>query len=121
MASLLATFVALLITDLLSDSLDIEGAGTSVAATLIVWLATMIVDFVSACSAATAGASGPRVRLPAESWYSAFGIQPSAFAIRFVRLNMAVTSAMSMMSSSLQPTLAQPVEVALGAAVAPPR
>jgi uncharacterized membrane protein YvlD (DUF360 family) len=46
MASLLATFVALLITDLLSDSLDIEGVGTWIGATLIVWLATMIVDFV---------------------------------------------------------------------------
>ena len=45
-ASLLATFVALLVTDLLSDSLDIEGAGTWFAATIIVWLATMLVDLV---------------------------------------------------------------------------
>ena len=46
LASLLATFIALLITDILSSGLDIEGAGTWIGATLIVWLATMIVTFV---------------------------------------------------------------------------
>ena len=45
-ASLLATFIALLVTDILSDSLDIEGVGTWIAATIIVWLATMLVDLV---------------------------------------------------------------------------
>lgn len=46
LASLLATFVALLVTDLVSDGLDIEGIGTWIGATLIVWLATMLVSFV---------------------------------------------------------------------------
>ena len=46
LASLLATFIALLVTDLVSSGLDIEGAGTWIGATLIVWLATMIVTFV---------------------------------------------------------------------------
>jgi len=45
-ASLLATFIALLITDLVSDGLSIEGVGTWIGATLIVWLATMLVDLV---------------------------------------------------------------------------
>jgi hypothetical protein len=36
--ALIATFVALLITDILSDGLDIEGVGTWILATLIVWV-----------------------------------------------------------------------------------
>lgn len=43
-ASLIATFVALLVTDLVSDGLQIEGAGTWILATLIVWAATLVLD-----------------------------------------------------------------------------
>lgn len=39
---------------------------------------------------------------PSES-YSAFGAQPSALARRFVRLNIAAVSVMSITSSSVQP------------------
>ena len=44
--ALIATFVALLVTDVLSDGLDIEGAGTWVLATLIVWVCTMVATLV---------------------------------------------------------------------------
>jgi Mycobacterial 4 TMS phage holin, superfamily IV len=44
--ALIATFVALLITDVLSDGLDIEGIGTWVLATLIVWVCTMVATLV---------------------------------------------------------------------------
>ena len=44
--SLIATFVALLVTDLLSDGLSIEGAGTWIAATVIVWLASLLAAFI---------------------------------------------------------------------------
>jgi uncharacterized membrane protein YvlD (DUF360 family) len=44
--SLLATFVALLVTDLLSDGLSIEGVGTWIAATVIVWLASLLAAFI---------------------------------------------------------------------------
>ena len=40
--SLIATFVALLFTDLLSDGLSIEGIGTWIAATVIVWVASLV-------------------------------------------------------------------------------
>ena len=40
--SLIATFVALLVTDLLSDGLSIEGIGTWIAATVIVWVASLL-------------------------------------------------------------------------------
>lgn len=43
---LLTTFGILLITDLVSDGIQIEGAGTWILATVIVWLATMIYEFV---------------------------------------------------------------------------
>jgi uncharacterized membrane protein YvlD (DUF360 family) len=43
---LVTTFGVLLITDLLSDGIQIEGAGTWILATVIVWLATMIYEFV---------------------------------------------------------------------------
>jgi uncharacterized membrane protein YvlD (DUF360 family) len=45
-AGLITTFVALLITDLVSDGLTIEGASTWLWATLIVWLGTMIAAFI---------------------------------------------------------------------------
>ena len=44
--ALIATFVALLVTDLLSDGLSIEGAGTWLAATVIVWLASMVATLI---------------------------------------------------------------------------
>ena len=44
--ALIATFVALLITDLLSDGLSISGTGTWIAATVIVWLASLLAVFI---------------------------------------------------------------------------
>ena len=44
--SLIATFVALLFTDLLSDGLSIEGIGTRIAATVIVWVASLLAGFI---------------------------------------------------------------------------
>jgi hypothetical protein len=45
-SSLIATFVALLITDLVSDGLEIEGLVTWVLATLIVWLCTALASWI---------------------------------------------------------------------------
>jgi putative membrane protein len=45
--ALVTTFVLLLVTDLLSDGFEIEGALDWVLATVIVWLATMIYDVFS--------------------------------------------------------------------------
>ncbi len=39
---LIATFAALLVTDLISDGLDIKGIGTWIVATLIVWIVGLI-------------------------------------------------------------------------------
>jgi phosphotransferase system glucose/maltose/N-acetylglucosamine-specific IIC component len=44
--ALIATFASLLITDLISDGLDIEGVGTWIAATVIVWLAALLAAFI---------------------------------------------------------------------------
>jgi hypothetical protein len=44
--ALIATYVALLITDILSDGLDIEGVGTWILATLIVWVCTMVATLI---------------------------------------------------------------------------
>lgn len=44
--SLIATFVALLVTDLLSDGLDISGVGTWIGATVVVWLVSLLAIFV---------------------------------------------------------------------------
>ncbi len=44
--SLIATFVALLVADLLSDGLSIEGIGTWIAATVIVWVASLLAAFI---------------------------------------------------------------------------
>ncbi len=40
--ALVTTFIALLVTDLVSDGLSIAGIGTWILATVIVWLGTMI-------------------------------------------------------------------------------
>jgi putative membrane protein len=45
-APLLATLVALIVTDLVSDGLTIDGAGTWIAATVIVWLAALAAAFI---------------------------------------------------------------------------
>ena len=45
--ALLAMFVVLLVTDVLSDGLDIEGALDWVLAAVIVWLATVVYSMVS--------------------------------------------------------------------------
>jgi uncharacterized membrane protein YvlD (DUF360 family) len=44
--SLIATFVALLVTDLASDGLSISGVGTWLAATVIVWVASLLAVFI---------------------------------------------------------------------------
>ncbi len=44
--SLVTTFLALLVTDLLSDGLSIEGAGTWLLATVIVWLGTLLAGVI---------------------------------------------------------------------------
>jgi uncharacterized membrane protein YvlD (DUF360 family) len=45
-AALIATFVALVITDLISDGMSINGLRTWVAATVIVWLAALLAAFI---------------------------------------------------------------------------
>ena len=45
-APLLATLVSLIVTDLVSDGLTIDGAGTWIAATVIVWLAALLAAFI---------------------------------------------------------------------------
>ena len=44
--ALISTFAALVVTELLSDGLDISGVGTWIAATVIVWLGSLIAVFV---------------------------------------------------------------------------
>jgi len=44
--SLIATLVALIATDLLSDGLSIEGIGTWIAATVIVWVSSLLAAFI---------------------------------------------------------------------------
>lgn len=44
--ALISTFVALLITEILSDGLSISGIGTWIAATVIVWLGSLLAVFI---------------------------------------------------------------------------
>jgi uncharacterized membrane protein YvlD (DUF360 family) len=44
--ALISTFVALLVTDVFSDGLDISGVGTWVGATVVVWLASLLAVFI---------------------------------------------------------------------------
>jgi uncharacterized membrane protein YvlD (DUF360 family) len=44
--ALIATLAALIITDLISDGLSISGVGAWIAATVIVWLASLLAAFV---------------------------------------------------------------------------
>jgi hypothetical protein len=43
---LVTVFVALLVTDLLSDDLTIDGVDTWIGATVVVWLATVLAGFL---------------------------------------------------------------------------
>ena len=43
---LIAAFVALLVTDLITDDLEISGVGTWVLATVIVWIAGLLADLL---------------------------------------------------------------------------
>ena len=44
--ALISTFVALLVTDLVSDGLSISGIGTWIGATVVVWLASLLAVFI---------------------------------------------------------------------------
>jgi putative membrane protein len=44
--ALIATLVSLIVTDLLSDGFTIEGIGTWIAATVIVWFASLLAAFI---------------------------------------------------------------------------
>jgi putative membrane protein len=44
--ALIATLVALIVTDLLSDGFSIDGVGTWIAATVIVWLGALFAAFI---------------------------------------------------------------------------
>jgi putative membrane protein len=44
--ALIATFVSLVVTDLLSDGFSINGVGTWIAATVIVWLVALLAAFI---------------------------------------------------------------------------
>jgi uncharacterized membrane protein YvlD (DUF360 family) len=44
--ALIATFVSLVITDLLSDGLSISGISTWIGATVVVWLASLLAVFI---------------------------------------------------------------------------
>ena len=44
--ALISTFVALLITDVFSDGLDISGIGAWIGATVVVWLASLLAVFI---------------------------------------------------------------------------
>jgi putative membrane protein len=44
--ALLATLVSLIVTDVVSDGLDIEGVGTWIAATVIVWVVSLVAGLV---------------------------------------------------------------------------
>ena len=44
--ALIATLIALIVTDLLSDGFSIDGVGTWIAATVIVWLGGLLAAFI---------------------------------------------------------------------------
>jgi uncharacterized membrane protein YvlD (DUF360 family) len=44
--ALLATLVSLIVTELLTDGLSISGVGTWIAATVVVWLASVLAAFI---------------------------------------------------------------------------
>ncbi len=59
---LVTTFVALVITDLATDGLSIEGATTWILATLIVWLASLVATFILPIILVKAGIESARER-----------------------------------------------------------
>jgi putative membrane protein len=64
-AGLVTTYVALLVADILSNGIEIEGGGTWIMATIIVWLGTLAYDLVDdKLIAAISGhaAAGPGTR-----------------------------------------------------------
>jgi putative membrane protein len=67
-AGLVTTYVALLLADIFSDGIEIEGVGTWILATLIVWAGTLLYDLVddqviaAVGSATDRGGSGPARR-----------------------------------------------------------
>lgn len=44
--ALIATLVSLIVTDLVSDGLNINGVGTWIAATVIVWAVALVAEFI---------------------------------------------------------------------------
>jgi uncharacterized membrane protein YvlD (DUF360 family) len=44
--ALISTFLALLVTDLFTDGLNVNGIGTWVGATVVVWLASLLAVFI---------------------------------------------------------------------------
>jgi uncharacterized membrane protein YvlD (DUF360 family) len=44
--ALISTFIALLVTDVFSDGLEISGLGTWIGATVVVWLAALLAVFI---------------------------------------------------------------------------
>ncbi|HJR96185.1 MAG TPA: hypothetical protein VJ807_12210 [Gaiellaceae bacterium] len=62
--ALIATLVALIVTELVTDGLSIRGLGTWLAATVIVWLgsalAALILPFLGSRSTSTSAATSPR-------------------------------------------------------------
>ena len=44
--ALIATFISLVVTDILSDGFKIDGVGTWIAATVIVWVAALLAAFI---------------------------------------------------------------------------
>jgi uncharacterized membrane protein YvlD (DUF360 family) len=44
--ALISTFLALLVTDLLTDGLSIDGIGTWIGATVVVWLTSLLAVFI---------------------------------------------------------------------------
>jgi hypothetical protein len=44
--ALISTFLALLVTDLFTDGLDINGIGTWIGSTVVVWLASLLAVFI---------------------------------------------------------------------------
>jgi uncharacterized membrane protein YvlD (DUF360 family) len=61
-AGLATTFLALLITDIFSSGLSIEGIGTWIMGTVVVWLGTLVYDIVDDKLIASVGShfAGPR-------------------------------------------------------------
>jgi uncharacterized membrane protein YvlD (DUF360 family) len=59
---LVTTFVALVVTELVSDGLEIEGATTWILATLIVWLASVVASMLIPLILVKAGVESARAR-----------------------------------------------------------